>query len=237
MFFDVNLSIGSWPFRRLQFDRDPHTFFRWLTERGIRRGVVRHAGSPFRMDLETVNQELGQTVGSGFIPAFTVHPDYGFWRMIRCRAAVLFPAFHNYSLTAEHTLEMAGHLVRQGTVLHIVVREEDERNQHPRCLVPAVSPAEIAAFSDRLPDAVIVLLNASRTEILQLKNHPRIYTDIAFYEPFNPDPELIPNLLFGSHAPFFYPLAAIRKTEMIAHEDWKHRISSAAAERIYGLSV
>lgn len=238
MFFDVNISIGNWPFRTQRFSNDTEKLFQHLKKKGIQNGIVRHSLAPFNPDLESLNNELKLSLKPGFIPAFTVHPDYTFWHDLYCTAAVLFPSYHKFSLTARNTLQMADFLAQNGTVLHIVIREEDERNQHPCCRVPAVSMDEVFAFVNALPNAKIVLLNASAREIDQIREYPQISADIAYYEPFEPDENLSAKLLFGSHTPFYYTQAAINKIECCMTNSLQQQaIRCSNAKRLYPVNI
>ena len=216
--FDVNLSVGRWPFRPLPHAEMPE-LTAYLRKYGVEGGLVRSAESAFSSDLDAENRQLAERCRNcpGFYPLFTANPFYCYWReWDQVQAAVLYPEFQRFSLLAPETLAMAEFLAGRGTeILAVVVREEDERSQHPLCRIPAVSVAELNGFALKLPSVTIIALNCCGWEIAGF-TAPNLYCDTAFVEGF---PALDPltgmlqheRVLFGSHAPFFCATAGISK--------------------------
>lgn len=238
MIFDVNTAVGVWPFRNLRFAGDPKALYDHLARKGICGGVTRHYGAPFCHDLDFINEELAKSVQPGFIPAFAVRPDYKQWKELTAQAVALYPSFHSYSLTDPETLEMAKHLAAKGTVLHIIIREEDERSHHLRARVAPPPVAEIEAFADALPEARIVMINAMGGELSLICKHRNLYGEMASYEPFDVKAALsnLPGdqLLFGSHSPLYYTTAALWKLERADLDaDLLARIHSGNAAKLY----
>ena len=238
MIFDVNVSLGVWPFRPLRFTT-PAGLFQHLAEYGITAGLVRSAAAPFTADLDAANVQLSQVCrGTDFIPVPAVRPEYGNWRALLGGPAVaLYPTFHNFSLSAPATLEMAATLAASGTALVIILREEDERGQHPHCRIPSLPAREPDEFARRLPPATVMVLNGYLPEIVQW-TAPNLYSDFAFAEAFPSLPTLLKGfpaerLLFGSHSPFFYTSAAIAK---LAGAELDHKtIEKIQADNLKGI--
>ena len=235
---DVNLSVGRWPFRPL-----PHATMADLATHlrkfGIVGGLVRTAEGAFSSDPETENRRLVEICRTwpGFLPLPVANPFYGYWHAWRnVPAAVLYPGFQRFSLLAPETLTMARRLVAQGTrILAVVVREEDERAQHPLCRIPAVSAAALETFAWNLPETTVIALNCYGWEAMTF-TAPNLYCDTAFVEGF---PALAPlaeplrrrRVLFGSHAPFFCVSAGLSKVAALAENE--QAAMQQAAERIF----
>jgi hypothetical protein len=121
--------------------------------------------------------------------------------------------------------EMGKTLAAQGTkILAVVMREEDERAQHPLCKIPAVTVDSLELFARGLPEVSVIALNAYVSEALKF-TAPNLYCDTACIEGF---PALGPleakekcgKLLFGTHAPFLCASAGVSK---VAALDEKNR--------------
>ena len=238
MIFDVNTAVGAWPFRNLRFAGNPKALFDHLAKKGITCGVTRHYGAPFCHDLDFINAELAKSVVPGFIPAFAVRPDYKQWETLQAQAVALYPSFHNYKLTDPEAVEMVRDLASRNIVIHIIIREEDERSHHLRAMVPAVPAADIEALADAVPEAKIVLINAIGGEPMIICNHKNIYGEMASFEPFDVKQavEALPadQLVFGSHTPLYYTTAALWKLERADLDaDLLAKIHSGNAAKLY----
>ena len=240
MIFDINTAVDVWPFRKLRFANDPDALYAHLAKNGITGGVTRHYGAPFCADLDFINDELARSVRPGFLPSFAVRPDYRHqWKTIEAKVAALYPSFHSYRLTDPEAIEMAHALASRGTVLHIIMREEDERSHHLRCRIPPVPAADIEAFADAVPEAKIVLVNAI-SELPVIAKHANLYGDMASYEPFDLRKAVsdlpIDRLLFGSHTPLYVTLAALRQLEKSElSSEALAAIRSGNAAKVYGM--
>lgn len=212
--FDHNLSWGRWPFRDFLYDNFAD-FRAALAAIGITGGLVRSAEAHFNADLYACNDRLRAAVAGNFRAVPAVHPDYPRWRDEDAPAVVFHRSFHSYTLSDPAVFDMLGHFALRKTLAVIPIREEDERSQHRRAIVPPVPVAEIAAAAEAFPALEILVLNGFADELAKL-NFPNVYYDFAFVERFDTlranAAKLDANrLVFGSHAPFFYPEAAISK--------------------------
>jgi len=210
--FDVNLSLGRWPFRPSSAETMPE-LSKLLHKHGITGGLVRSAEAPFSADPEEENRRLAERCAAvpGFIPLPAVHPAYDFRQRGHFAAAALYPSFHGYRLTSRPALTMARSLAAAGTLLVLVMREEDERGQHPLCKVKPHPAAEVASFAALLPEAKILVLNAYWVEVTSWRE-PNLHSDCAMVEAFPALREVPPErLVFGSHSPFLCTGAAIAK--------------------------
>ena len=205
---DVNLSVGRWPFRRLPLE-EAAALDSALEKAGISGGLVRSLEAPFALNVYEANEALMEACRPfpKLTPTPAVRPDFGLWRDVTGPAAVLHPNYHQYSLLSPEALEMVGALIAKKIVPVIVIREEDERGQHPLCKVPPVPAAEINALAEKFPDSPFIALNAYAGEF-KVFTAPNLYADIAFAETFPALAFVVEvfgtdRLLFGSHAPFF----------------------------------
>ena len=215
---DVNLSVGRWPFRRLPLE-EAAALDSALEKAGISGGLVRSLEAPFAMNVYEANEALQEACRPfpKLTPLPAVRPDFGLWREVSGPAAVLYPNYHQYSLLSAEALEMVGALIARKIVPVIVIREEDERGQHPLCKVPPVFAAEINALAAKFPDSPFIALNAYAGEFKAF-TAPNLYADIAFAETFPALAYTVENfgterLLFGSHAPFFCLHSELSKLE------------------------
>ena len=213
--FDVNLSTGRWPFRRLP-QENLADLDAAVAKAGISGGLVRSLDAPFSLNINEENERLLEVCRpfTHLISVPAVRPDFGLWRQITGDFAVLHPNYHSYSLLADETLEMVETLLNRKIIPLIVIREEDERGQHPLCKVPPVPADEINQLAAKFSDKPFIVLNA----IFEYMNltEPNIYLDFSFFESFpalkNPVEKLgCKRILFGSHAPFFCISAAKSK--------------------------
>lgn len=212
--FDHNLSWGRWPFRDFLFDNFAE-FRAALAAFGITGGLVRSAEAHFNADLYACNDRLRAAVEGNFRAVPAVHPDYPCWREETAPAVALHSNFHSYALTNPGAFEMLGHFAARKMLAVIPIREEDSRGQHCRAIVPPVPVAEIAAVAEAFPELEILVLNGFADELDKLA-YPNVFYDFAFVERFdtlraNAGKLDAKRLVFGSHAPFFYPGAAISK--------------------------
>ena len=215
--FDLNLTVGNWPFRPLPYSAMGQLAAH-LKPLGITGGLVRAAEAPFCADLEWVNRLLARRVAGhpGFLALPAVHPAYlRTWKDFHGPAAALYPTYHGYALDAPETLEMARTLASAGALLVLVLREEDERNQNPRCAIKPLPPATVEAFAQALPEARILALNAYAGEVSNW-NAPNLFSDIAYVEAgltafASFSGALRAQLVFGSHTPFLATCAALSK--------------------------
>ncbi len=224
---DADVLAGHYPFRPFPYpSQDPHQIKDYLQARGIRRACLASLHAAFYTDPQQGNAEiLPQIVGDDFfLPVGTINPSLHNWRTTLarcvedygCRMVRLLPNYHMYSLADSFVDELLAEAQRRQVVVAIVKRLEDERMHHLLMKVPGVDNAAISALAQRHPQPLIVL-SAYLAEIKELAAaHPQLYFDIAFAETMNTMQRLTEGvaperLLFSTHAPFFYPEAAIGK--------------------------
>ena len=225
---DVNVSIGHYPFRRFPIDsQDPWTVKRYLQDKGIQQACVSSLHAVFYADPQQGNEELLPRIADDdfFLPVGVVNPSLQNWEecldlcveKYGCRMVKIYPSYHTYRLTEQPVEALLKAARDRGVVVAIVQRLEDERIHHPLMKVPAPDLSDLQGTAQRHHKQPLLLLCAYRAEVQQLAGiSDNLYFDISFVEIMNSlahisrhvDPR---QLLFGSHAPFFYPEAAIGK--------------------------
>ena len=108
--FDVNTSIGHWPFRKLENNTLPE-LKKYLENYGIKGAAVAHNHAACYMNVHESNIELFQALNaekSNFFHGIaTLNPLYAAWEkdLVTCRnelnfkAVRLLPEYHNYKLS------------------------------------------------------------------------------------------------------------------------------------------
>jgi predicted TIM-barrel fold metal-dependent hydrolase len=226
---DVNVSLSRWPFRRLPLDETPA-----LVERLRRLGVTEAwAGSldaSLHQDLAAVNARLAaecRAHGAGLLRPFgAVNPLLPDWReeLRRCHQVHrmpgirLQPNYHGYALDHAALADLLTEAAKSRLIVQIALKMEDQRTLHALLKhLPTTDPAPLQRLLARQPSPRVVLLNALgdlRGEALRrLFATGRIWVDIAMLERLAGLERLVgevgaDHLLFGSHAPLFYPDAA-----------------------------
>lgn len=116
--------------------------------------------------------------------------------------------------------ECAAAVGEAGLVLSVQTRLEDPRRQHPRAVVPDTDPVEVLELAGRHPRVPVVIGGATWSAILALAPQilalERLYADVSQADGMDSllrmvDAGLTPRLLFGTHAPFFVPLAGLAR--------------------------
>jgi hypothetical protein len=150
----------------------------------------------------------------------------------------LMPNYHLYELDHTGVEALAEQAASDGVVLGVHLRAEDERMQNPIAKVPPVPIDEVVAFARRHPGVRVVAFGFGRlwdkSELVppdmvkQLQLRPELeprpelpanlWVELSFFEhesSFANALKLFPaeRLLFGSHAPLFYPRANVAKIQ------------------------
>ena len=152
-------------------------------------------------------------------------PTIPSWREEMQRAAKgqvqwikLLPAYSQFNLDQADELLAAAGKARIGVIVQ--TRIEDPRRQHPLTQVPDVPIRMIAEAARRHPGVIFVIGGGSWSGISEVKRElslfSNLFADTSQLDGTNSVQSLVESgleskLLFGSHAPFFVPLAAIAR--------------------------
>jgi predicted TIM-barrel fold metal-dependent hydrolase len=150
----------------------------------------------------------------------------------------IVPGYHLYELGHESVDQLAEQLAADGIALGVYVRAEDKRMQNPIAKVPPTPIDDVVALARRHPGTRVVVFGFGRlwdrSELVPpamvkrlslqpaLESRPalpeNLWIELSFFEhesSFANALKLFPaeRLLFGSHAPLFYPRANVAKIE------------------------
>jgi predicted TIM-barrel fold metal-dependent hydrolase len=133
-----------------------------------------------------------------------------------------------------------------GRILWVQTRLEDPRRQHPRAMVVDTDAAEVVELALRHPYMTVVVGGATWRSVLDLApailSLRRCYADISQMDGMDSllrlvDAGLAPRLLYGSHAPFFLPLAAVARVILDLDADTANLILHDNASSLLGLDA
>jgi len=228
---DVNVNLSHWPARRLPFD-DTSQLVRKLKESGITQAWAGSFDGLLHKDIAAVNARLAEACSSAnadlLIPFGSVNPTLPDWQddVRRCveehkmPGIRLHPNYHGYALEDTRFGELLDLADKDGLIVQIAIKMEDERTQHRLLRVDPVDAAPLAGQLQARPQLRVVLLNSLRTlrgdTISQLAAAGRVYFEISMQEGVGGITSLLAHapldrVLFGSYFPFFYLESALLK--------------------------
>lgn len=168
---------------------------------------------------------LAAKVDKRVVPVPIVDPTVATWReelqrAVDAQAPMVrwLPSYSGFELpTADGA---AAEICAACCALWVQTRLEDSRRHHPRAIVADVAAGEVVDLARRHADMRIVLGGATWKNVLDLApailSVPGCYADVSQVDGMDSllrlvDAGLGDRLLYGSHAPFFLPLAAVAR--------------------------
>jgi predicted TIM-barrel fold metal-dependent hydrolase len=225
-FIDTHVSFGFWPWQDFSA-LTPAALVRDLAAAGIEEAWVSAIESLLFPDPDIPDARLRAAFAPHpeVVPVKTINPLLGHWKESLQRAVEqdgyrlvrVAPAYHLFTLTDPAAFAFASTFAAYGLPLLISMRVEDERNQYPLLRVESLNAHQIAHFAALFPQLRIVVLGALAGEIPVLtRGNPNVLCEISFAETGTTMKTLLASspadqLAFGSHTPFFYTRAAVRK--------------------------
>jgi len=220
---DTNVSLGRWPFRRLPLD-DTTKLVAKLRQQGATQAWAGSFDAAFGKDIANANAQLAvdcRRFGHGLLVPFgsvnLASPEWKpeFWRCLavhRMPGLRLFPNYHGYKLEAAAFREFLALATENKIVVQIATDLEDERTQPASTAVPHVNAGPLVALLEDQPRARVILLNwhrAVKPPLVKQLARLGVCFDIATVENVGGVGKLIEEVsvdqvVFGSHAPFFY---------------------------------
>ncbi len=229
---DTNISLFSWPFRRLPLDETTAMVTK-LETLGITQAWAGSFEGLLQRDISKVNERLVAACGDRklLIPIGSINPMLPDWQedLRRCievhrmPGIRLHPGYHGYRLDDVRFAELLGLVASAGCFVQLVATMEDERTQNNSLRVAEVDLAPLPPLMERFNDLRVQLLNAKPGKLLgEFAQTTNLFFDTARIEGTEGVPQLVHSLpagrvLFGSHAPFLIPEAALIRT----HESGK----------------
>ncbi|MAX38961.1 amidohydrolase family protein [Gimesia sp.] len=248
---DTNVSLFHWPFRRLPLD-DTQTLVKKLQALGIKLAWAGSYEGILHRDISAVNQRLTDECRrySELVPIGSINPTLPDWEsdLQQCQhnhqmpGIRLHPNYHGYTLTDPRLQALLTQATTAGLFVQLAVSLEDVRTQHQSLQVPDVDLAPLPELATKIPGLRLQLLNAKlRPDLLnKLSQTPGIYFDTARVESTDGVPALMERLpagrvLFGSHAPFLIPEAAlvrVYESSILENADLKSVLTDNATQFI-----
>jgi len=222
---DTNTTLFHWPFRRLPLD-EVELLVAKMSSLGIDQAWASSFEAILHRDMTSVNERLADACRKypTLVPIGAVHLDLPDWESdLRCclfthkmPGVRLYPNYHGYSLDDSRFLRLAHICAAAGRLIQISTCLEDPRTQHPSVRAADVDLSPLAKLFKEIPTAQVQLLNhrpgANAAKLLG--NLPGLYFDTARIESTDGVPQWHQQtpqgqLLFGTHAPFLVPEAAL----------------------------
>jgi predicted TIM-barrel fold metal-dependent hydrolase len=248
MIIDCNVGFGPWPFARFAEDT-PARLAALLTGSGIDRALVSSTQAVLYEEPAECNGELEKKLRRvpGLFPVPVVNPRVASAASIMSRkpaprAFKLIPNYHGYSLWDERAGALCTRAAERGIPVLIQMRVEDERSHYELMRVPGVPVADIIGLARRIPGLTVVALCPYFGEAAALAAAPGVFVDISFAEVLDTlrqlcDKAPAEKIVFGSHAPWLYPQAAVAKLKVCTISDTQREdIGWRTASRIFGIT-
>ena len=252
---DTNISLFRWPFRRLPLD-DPDTLVKKLQLLGIAQAWAGSFEGILHRDIVGVNQRLADACRNRLelIPVGSINPELPDWEddFRRCTeehnmpGIRLHPNYHGYTLDDPKFQRLVELATAAGRFIQIAAAMEDSRTQNALVHVPDVDLAPLVKLMNVMPAARVQILNHNLRPpwLLQPGETPGIFFDTARVDGTDGVPQLVHNVapgrvLFGTHAPFLIPEAALIRVHEsgVLDEASLRAVLAGNAEQLFGSST
>lgn len=249
---DTNVSLFHWPFRRLPLD-ETDALVNKLRLLGISQAWAGSFEGILHRDIAGVNQRLADVCQNHaeLIPVGSINLELPGWEndLRRCidehkmPGIRLHPNYHGYTLDDPRFRRLAELATAAGRFIQIAAAMEDTRTQHPLVQVPDVDLAPLVKLLKVVPGARVQILNHNlRPSLLQqLGETPGVFFDTSRVDGTDGVPQLVHSVapgrvLFGSHAPFLIPEAALIRVHEsgVLDEASLRAVLAGNAEQLYG---
>ncbi len=222
---DTNVSLFQWPPRRLPLD-DTDALVKKLRSLGIVEAWAGSFEGVLHRDIASVNRRLAEACKSR--PELTaigsINPMLPDWEhdLRRCikehtmPGIRLHPNYHGYTLNDPRFARLLALATAAGRFVQIAAAMEDTRTQHPMLRAADVDLAPLADLMPSIARARVQILNyrPRSRQLEKLAKTPGVFFDTARVEGTDGVSKLIKKVapgrvMFGSHAPFLIPEAAL----------------------------
>lgn len=217
---DSNVHLFSWPFRCLPLDETEKLVAKMRSLR-ITTALAGTFEGIFHRDLTAANGRLAVECARfpELIPVASIDPSLPGWERDLTAAKTvirLHPGYHGYTLADPSFHELLVAAGEHGLLIQLTVALEDPRTQPELVRVPEVDLNPLPAAMAQAPAARVQLLNwKGRSPLLDaLRLLPNLSVDTALVDGTDAVATLVKTfgperVLFGSHAPFLIPEAAL----------------------------
>jgi hypothetical protein len=221
---DTNVSLCRWPFRRLPLD-EPDALVKKLRSLGVTLAWAGSFEGLLHRDISAVNRRLAEACRTRpeLIPIGSINPTLPGWEQNlkecgehRMPGVRLHPNYHGYVLDDARFAKLLVRATKAGLFVQVAAAMEDARTQSDKLQVSDVDLSPLAKTVARVAQARVQILNA-RLRAPQweaLSKVDGIFFDTARVDSTDGVPKLVRGVpagrvLFGSHAPFLIPEAAL----------------------------
>lgn len=225
---DTNVSLFRWPFRRLPLDETAALVAK-LRSLGVSRAWAGSFEAIWHRDIASANERLADDCAKHTLlePIGSINPTLPGWvtDLDRCaeahnmRAVRIHPNYHGYKLDDDLFAELLMRATDRGMFVQIAAAIEDTRTQPTIMQVPDVDLAPLARVMGKVSGARVQVLNyrPNPKVVRLLRETAGVCFDTARVDGTDGVPKLVNSLppgrvLFGSHAPFLIPEAALIRT-------------------------
>lgn len=248
---DVNIKLGHWPFRRV---KGIPALLGDLDKFNIKCGFVSSLSAVHYFNPQDGNLELVDSLSNfmdRFIPLAVIAPNLRGWekdfehcvREMGMRGVVLYPNYHQFSLSGPAADELAMASIENKLPVFIQTGLEDPRRQFRRHIMTEVPPEEIGTFAARHPGLTVIALGLKfgQPERLGTVLPRNLYFDISNYEKtgeleYAVEKFGVEKLLFGTNFPLFNIAANVLKLlRADISSEQKQLIASGNAQRLFSL--
>ncbi|MFK5923448.1 MAG: amidohydrolase family protein [Verrucomicrobiota bacterium] len=222
---DSNVDLFRWPFRRLPLD-NTEKLVKKMRDLNIGQAWAGSFEGLLQRDISSVNRRLAETCAryEELIAFGSINPSLPDWenslRVCREKHQMpgirLHPNYHAYTLDDPRFARLLELADEAGLLVQIAVTMEDVRTQNPRLRVADVDLKPLPALIKKLPGLKVQLLNLRPRSVLPagLVSRPNLSFDTARIDSTDGLAKLLrrlpaDRLMFGTHAPFLIPEAAL----------------------------
>ncbi len=254
MIIDCNANLGQWPFRRTAYST-PDQLVERLARVQIDHAWVTSLDAVMLKDVTAANEPLAEAVAdhTQLTAIGTVNPKWPAWGSDVEACAEQFgmpgvrvnPNYQSWTLEEPVFADLLAAARDLGLFVEIAVRMTDERHHHPLVMVPPVALSGLLANALEYSDVPIVVANAKNAEAGSVARDSggdlpdNLFFELSHFESVGGVQSVAENIgvehvLFGTHAPYFYPEAATLKVfdECDFSEADLEAITHANAERL-----
>jgi hypothetical protein len=226
---DTNISLFQWPFRRLPLD-ETRLLVDKLRALGIKQAWAGSFEGVFHRDITSVNERLALACRTDdeLVPIGSINPALPDWEKDlelcanrhRMPGVRIHPNYHGYKLDDTRCVRLIQRATLAGQFVQIAAMMEDTRTQHPLVQVPGVDLARLPILIQQCPGAKVQILNGRPSGQLldQLAKARGVFFGVSRVDGTDGISKLLDavsseRVLFGSHAPFLIPEAALIRVD------------------------
>lgn len=250
---DCNANLGSWPFRRMSYNT-PEALIERLERAGISRAWVTSLDAVMLKNVAAANEPLAEAVAEheALTAVGTVNPTWPAWERDIAECAELGmpgvrvnPNYQSWALADAVFGELLAAAGDLGLFVEVALRMTDERHHHPLVMVPPVALTGLAAACAEHLRAPVVITNGKNPDAAGAARDcggelpANLFFEISHFESVGgvqktADEVGVEHLLFGTHAPYYYPESTTLKVfeECDFGEEELEALTHGNAERL-----